>query len=245
MSNVSIKVLRMGVLSFALVACGVGSKDGSDDADSGGDSGSGASPDSPLPSGASEICDRYISCIAATAPGALEQINAQYGAQGGCWDDPELAEACTRGCETALAELAGAYPESCWMPADACEYEMDCTASPNGPYCSQGLCGSDPSRSLGCYVSLFQQVVAGFHACDTLTVECAVEYCSTTYEAVFGPGAPCAGGDVCCGLQYSQGEVTISSEACMPAACVPGGESDPTGWFWMCLSNSCCNGGRM
>lgn len=154
-------------------------------------------------------CERYLTCVAATNPAALEQVATQYGADGGCWSKPSLAEACTVGCNEALSDAHQAFPEEercdvCAVDADctdpaaprcgegecrACVEAADCTGDAAGAFCTDHVCGRDPRYE--CVAAWFRE---GFG--DQYTAECLEQNCSDELERQFSKG-PCAGVDPC------------------------------------------------
>lgn len=216
----------------ALVSCADRGRDGGDaDADDPDDDAAVTFP----------LCTRYVTCIAATAPVALDQVDAQYGEDGACWTDDDLAEACARGCAEGLAEQHLAFPAE---PACvACTADAECTA-PGLGRCVEGVCvactadadcadavclpdhpcGADPG------IDCLQSMIEAYIGCQA-EEGCAATLCAEPYAAAFGPGGPCQGGDVCCGT---------SPDCGMPPACQDLGEGGPLTSVASCILNSCC-----
>ena len=66
--------------------------------------------------GQSPECKKYLECANAVLEGAGDSQNSRYGPQGSCWSTSvEAADACTRTCKSAVAEVvaAGNAPAAC------------------------------------------------------------------------------------------------------------------------------------
>jgi hypothetical protein len=66
--------------------------------------------------GQSIECKKYLDCANAVSDGAGDALASKFGAQGSCWStSQEAADACTRTCKTAVADVvaAGGAPQAC------------------------------------------------------------------------------------------------------------------------------------
>ncbi len=178
---------------------------GGGDTGAGGSDATGAAGGGGPAGGSDPICDRYVACVAATQPAALEQVRAQYGDEGACWESPDLAAACVSGCREGLAASRATHPDEplcsactgddeCVAPGlgrcvegacVACRDAADCTGS-TGTACEAGACAADPD--VACFIELVQTVVA-----IDIDPVCATEACPDETAAAFGPGGACDG----------------------------------------------------
>jgi hypothetical protein len=191
----------------------------------------------------SQLCARYVECVAATTPGVLEQVSAQYGVKGSCWSDESLADACNHGCAEGLEAQALAFPDearcaTCVVEGDcldplaahcaegtcvACTANEHCT-DPAAPTCgADGTCTSVTDERLVCLLEFIALQAAYCPEEPTCTAACR-----SLYEQAFGAGAPCGGADTCCGFDSGCG----FTQACA--------QSEELNELSFCIREACC-----
>ncbi|PCC72804.1 hypothetical protein SAMN02745121_01922 [Nannocystis exedens] len=84
------------------------------------------------------ICDRYLACISAAAPGELPAAQMGFGQNGTCWQGSENdAQLCLDACEAGLETFNEAFPDE--PKCALCQDHTECDADA-GELCDQGKC---------------------------------------------------------------------------------------------------------
>ncbi len=157
-------------------------------------------------------CDAYVDCVAATLPGAMATVEADYGRNGLCWKTLAPSE-CTQTCLTALQSTRANDPDALACPS--CFSDADCA----GRHCDAGISACvDCTGDADCG--------GATPICDPATLSCVAcvadtdcpnttPHCGTLPETPNAPAAcyACISGDQC------DSRSCVNGSCCVPQSC--------------------------
>lgn len=91
-----------------------------------------------------EVCDRYIACVAVTAPMALPAAQEGFGPDSECWKmSQDQIDLCLQACEAGIVQSHALYPDEpkCYVCNDDSECDQEAGESCFQGMCAVGLCG--------------------------------------------------------------------------------------------------------
>lgn len=140
-----------------------------------------------------EICNRYLACVAAVAPGSLPMAQQGFGEDGTCWQGTEAEmQQCIDACKAGLAQFHTTSPDE--PDCALCQGNADCGTDET---CEDGECRS---TSCGDGIVESNEVCDDTEFCDP---DCAGPVACSPFN-----GAGCTG-DKACVFDSTQ-------PACMP-----------------------------
>lgn len=181
--------LRISVLALCIVVLGPacqGGPSGASATDGGSTAGTESATGGALPH---EVCDHYLTCVAAVASGSLPAAQMGFGENGTCWEGSESeSQLCLDACEAGLKMYNEAFPdeEKCALCKDHSECDMtagelchlghcEVTTCGDGIVDAKEVCDSQPECASDCQDRFHCNPLSGY-GCDDLACTISREF---------------------------------------------------------------------
>jgi hypothetical protein len=188
--------LRLPARALSIVLLGSACQGGSSEADAtdeGNTHGSAGTDSATGGASPHEVCDRYLTCVAAAAPGSLPVAQMGFGENGTCWQGSEQeSQLCLDACEAGLKMYNEIAPdeEKCALCKEHSECDMaagelchlghcEVTTCGDGIVDAMEVCDSQPDCAPDCQDPLRCNPVSGY-GCSAYACTINRKYASMT-----------------------------------------------------------------